>query len=139
MVLVHLSLALITVLGLVFVTLPHRLYRLVRRQGSERAAAHSTPRLPLQDDDSRALQTVESEEVSPTKPGIETYFQNGEWKNKVAGSSRAANKHATKAAAVKVGREMARKRRVDHTVKDRDGTVRERASYAGDEPPRASA
>lgn len=57
---------------------------------------------------------------------IETYFEDGRWKNKVQGSSRAANTHATKAAAAKVGREMARKRRVEHIVKKKDGTTGER-------------
>jgi hypothetical protein len=50
------------------------------------------------------------------KPGIEAYFENGEWKNRVRGSSRAANKHSTKADAEQAGREMARERRVEHAA-----------------------
>ena len=66
------------------------------------------------------------------KPGIETYFEKGEWKNKVQGSSRAANKHTTKTAAVKAGRDMAMKRRVEHIVKNKDGTIGQKTSYGND-------
>jgi hypothetical protein len=66
------------------------------------------------------------------EPGIETYFENGEWKNRVQGSSRAANKHDTKAAAEKAGRQMARKRRAEHIIKKKDGIIGERNSYGND-------
>ena len=65
---------------------------------------------------------------APPSGAIETYFEGGRWKNKVQGSSRAANTHTTKAAAAKVGREMARKRRVEHIIKKKDGTTGERTS-----------
>jgi hypothetical protein len=64
--------------------------------------------------------------------GIETYYEDGEWKNKVQGSSRAANTHATKDSARKKGREMARTRRVEHTIKKKDGTIGEKNSYGND-------
>jgi hypothetical protein len=66
------------------------------------------------------------------KPGIETYFANGEWKNRVQGSSRAANRHTTKAAAEKAGRQMARDRKVEHTIKNKDGTIGAKNSYGND-------
>jgi hypothetical protein len=64
------------------------------------------------------------------KPGI-TYVENGEWKNRVQDSSRAANKH-TKAAAEKACRKMARDRKVEHTIKTKDGTIGEKNSYGND-------
>jgi hypothetical protein len=66
------------------------------------------------------------------KAGIETYYEDGEWKNRVQGSSRAANKHSTKAAAEKKGRQMARDRKVEHTIKKQDGTIGEKYSYGND-------
>ena len=66
---------------------------------------------------------------------VETYFENGRWKNKVQGNSRASNVHETRAAAVSAGREMARKRMVDHIIKDEGGTVQEHVSYGGDPRP----
>jgi hypothetical protein len=66
------------------------------------------------------------------RSGIETYYEDGEWKNRVQGSSRAANRHSTKVAAQKAGREMARKRRVEHTIKRKDGTIGEKNSYGND-------
>jgi hypothetical protein len=63
------------------------------------------------------------------KGHIETYFEKGRWKNKVHGSSRAANTHETKSAAVKIGREMARRRRVEHIIRNKDGTIGRRTSY----------
>ena len=57
---------------------------------------------------------------------VETYFENGRWKNKVQGNSRASNVHESWAAAVKAGREMARKRRVEHIIKKKESTIAER-------------
>jgi hypothetical protein len=66
------------------------------------------------------------------KGDIETYSEDGVWKNKVQGSSRAANSHATKAEAEKKGRQMARARKVEHIIKKKDGTIGERNSYGND-------
>ncbi len=70
--------------------------------------------------------------MAKATPAIETYFENGEWKNRVQGSRRAANRHATKAEAEKAGREMAKKRRVEHIIKKKDGTIGARNSYGND-------
>lgn len=67
-----------------------------------------------------------------TKGDIETYYEDGQWKNKVQGSSRAANVHDTKAPAEAKGREMAQARKVEHHIKKQDGTVGERNSYGND-------
>lgn len=73
--------------------------------------------------------------TSRPKGDVETYFENGRWKNKVQGNSRASNVHETRAAAVSAGREMARKRKVDHILKSEAGTVQERSSYGNDPRP----
>ena len=63
---------------------------------------------------------------------VVTYFEDGRWKNKVQGNSRASNVHETRAAAVRAGRDMARTRRVEHIVKKKDGTIGERNCYESD-------
>ena len=66
------------------------------------------------------------------KGDIETYHEDGKWKNKVQGSPRAANSHDTKAEARKKGRQMAKKRKVEHVVKKKDGTIGNKKSYGSD-------
>ncbi|MFI5614085.1 DUF2188 domain-containing protein [Amycolatopsis sp. NPDC051903] len=66
------------------------------------------------------------------KGDIETYFQGGEWKNKVEGSSRAANVHGSKEAAASKGRDMARQRKVEHFIRTKDGRIGERNTYRHD-------
>ena len=68
------------------------------------------------------------------KGEVETYFENGRWKNKVQGNSRASNVHETKAAAVSAGREMARKRKVGHIINDDAGTFVQNATSDGNDP-----
>lgn len=60
---------------------------------------------------------------------IETYYEDGTWKNKVQGSSRAANTAPTKAEAQARGREMAKERGVEHVIKNQDGTIGARNTY----------
>jgi hypothetical protein len=66
------------------------------------------------------------------KGDIETYHQDGQWKNRVEGSSRASSVHPTKAAAVTAGRQMAMSRKVEHIIRKMDGTIGERNSYGND-------
>jgi hypothetical protein len=72
-----------------------------------------------------------------TRRNIETYFDKGRWKNKVQGSSRAAHVHATRADALQVGRDMARKRRVEHVIRNKDGSIGEQDTERAD--PRSEA
>ena len=67
-----------------------------------------------------------------SKRGIETYHEDGEWKNKVQGSSRASTIHGTKAAAEAKGRAMAKARGVEHVIKNQDGTIGAKNSYGND-------
>lgn len=69
---------------------------------------------------------------------IETYFQDGQWKNRPQGQGRASNTHETKSKAESVGREMARDRGVEHVIKKKDGTVGERNTYPRSRDPRRS-
>ena len=64
---------------------------------------------------------------------VETYSENGRWKNRVLGNKRASNTFDTKAEAQAKGREMAQKLHSEHIIKKRDGTIGERNSY-GDDP-----
>jgi hypothetical protein len=67
---------------------------------------------------------------------IETYHEDGQWKNKVEGSGRAANVHQTKAEAQAQGREMAIERGVEHLIRNLDGTIGERNTYPRSRDPR---
>lgn len=63
---------------------------------------------------------------------IETYYEQGHWKNKVEGSGQAAHVHSTKAQAETRGRQMAMNRKVEHVIKRQDGTIGEKNSYGSD-------
>lgn len=67
---------------------------------------------------------------------IITYYEDGEWKSKVAGSSRAAHVGGTKAEQQAVGRGMAIDRKVEHEIRKMDGTIGDKNSYGND--PRGS-
>lgn len=66
---------------------------------------------------------------------VETYSENGRWKNRVLGNKRASNTFDTKAEAQAKGREMAQKLHSEHIIKKRDGTIGERNSYGNDPYP----
>lgn len=75
------------------------------------------------------------------KGDIETYYETGQWKNRPQGNSRASSTHDTKAEAAAAGRQMARKRQVEHVVKNKDGRIGKgsgsKQSYGEDKfPPR---
>jgi hypothetical protein len=66
---------------------------------------------------------------------IETYHQNGKWHNRVVGGtggSGEATTHDTKAEAVRMGRDMARKASLEHVIKNMDGKIGRRNSYGND-------
>jgi hypothetical protein len=59
------------------------------------------------------------------------------WWNKVDGQR--VTRHRTKESAVEVGREIARRLKVEHTIHLSDGTIGEKNSYGNDPyPPRDS-
>lgn len=57
---------------------------------------------------------------------LETVFVDGFWKNQLEG------KYSTKADAQAVGRGIAKYLRVEHIIKNKDGTIAERNSYGHD-------
>jgi len=63
------------------------------------------------------------------KGDIDTYYDDGQWKNKVEGNSRASNVHDTKADAQAAGRGMAIDRSVEHVIKKMDGTIGDKNTY----------
>ncbi|MDT0116627.1 DUF2188 domain-containing protein [Microbacterium sp. PRF11] len=63
---------------------------------------------------------------------IRTYFEDGQWKSKVDGSSRAAHVGGNKAEQTAVGRDMARERGVEHRITRQDGAVTQQNSYGND-------
>ncbi|MET9633496.1 DUF2188 domain-containing protein [Lentzea sp. NPDC006480] len=67
---------------------------------------------------------------------VETYYENGTWKNKVEGNSQASSTHDTKADAVAKGREMAIERGVEHVIRNMDGTIGEKNTYPRSSDPR---
>lgn len=70
-----------------------------------------------------------------SKGNIETYYENGQWKNRAQGNSRASNVHDTKVDAQAAGRNTAKDRAVEHIIKKMDGTIGEKNSYGKDSYP----
>lgn len=73
--------------------------------------------------------------IEMAKGDISTYYENKAWKSKVEGSSRAAHAGGTKAEQQAVGRQMAKDRGVEHTIRKTDGTIGEKNSYGNDPNP----
>ncbi len=71
----------------------------------------------------------------PRKGTVETYYEDGQWKNKVGGNTRASNTAATKAEAQAKGRDMAKDRAAEHVIKNMDGTIGQKNSYGNDPNP----
>ncbi|MHA7271196.1 DUF2188 domain-containing protein [Arthrobacter sp. HLT1-20] len=70
-----------------------------------------------------------------TNKNVETYHEDGQWKNRVQGNSRASNTAETKKDAQAEGRRMAQDRKVEHVVKNLDGKISARNSYGNDPHP----
>ncbi|MCG8922983.1 DUF2188 domain-containing protein [Lentzea sp. DG1S-22] len=70
------------------------------------------------------------------KGDVETYQENGTWKNKVEGNTQASSTHDTKAEATARGREMAVERGVEHIIRKQDGTIGERNTYPRERDPK---
>ncbi|MBZ2195388.1 DUF2188 domain-containing protein [Occultella gossypii] len=63
---------------------------------------------------------------------VETFHDDGQWKNRREGTERAFSTHKDRNEAVAIGREEARTRGIDHIIRDLDGTIGERSSYGPD-------
>ena len=60
---------------------------------------------------------------------IETFHEAGVWKDREQGSDPILSSHDTKQRAVEASRSLAQSRRVEHIIKNMDGTIGERNSY----------
>ena len=67
--------------------------------------------------------------MAMAKGDVDTYYEDGQWKNRVEGNSRASNVHERKADARAAGRDMAIDRGVEHVIKKMDGTIGEKNTY----------
>ena len=67
---------------------------------------------------------------------VETYYEDGTWKNKTEGNVQATSTHDTKDEAVAAGRKTAQDRGVEHIIKKTDGTIGERSTYPRSSDPR---
>ena len=63
---------------------------------------------------------------------IETFHEESQRHNRVEGEGGILNTHTDKTTAVEAGRGEARRREVEHIVKNTDGTIREKNSYGND-------
>ncbi|WP_372671808.1 DUF2188 domain-containing protein [Amycolatopsis kentuckyensis] len=54
---------------------------------------------------------------------VHTYYEDGQWKNRVEGGVRASNTSPRRADAVVAGRQAAKKRRVSHVLHGADGEI----------------
>jgi hypothetical protein len=63
---------------------------------------------------------------------VETYHADGKWKNRSEALDDLPGEHDTKAEAVRVGRDEARERKVEHIIRNLDGTIGERNTYGHD-------
>ncbi len=72
------------------------------------------------------------------KGDIHTVHRDGRWLNEVEGGQRASNSADTKAAAQATGRDMARKRGVEHLIHNMNGQIGERNTYPRSRDPRSS-
>jgi Uncharacterized protein conserved in bacteria (DUF2188) len=80
------------------------------------------------------LQSEQRIERGRTMPegDIETYHADGKWRNRVEAHGELPGEHDRKEDAVKEGRERARDARVEHIIRNLDGTIGERNTYGHD-------
>lgn len=67
-----------------------------------------------------------------SKSGIETYHENGEWKSRTQGASRAFDVGGTKAEQQAKGRARAKRDGLEHFIKNQDGRISQKNSYGSD-------
>ncbi|QVG65587.1 DUF2188 domain-containing protein [Curtobacterium flaccumfaciens pv. flaccumfaciens] len=63
---------------------------------------------------------------------VETYYEDGSWKNKRVGNERASGVFDRKVDAQAAGREQALRLQAEHTVKKMNGQIGEKNSYGND-------
>ena len=80
------------------------------------------------------VQGTEPQRESAVAQGdIETYYEDGQWKNKREGTDRAFGAgYGTKDEAVAAGRAAAQADKVEHVIKNQDGQIGSKNSYGND-------
>ncbi|WP_336644615.1 DUF2188 domain-containing protein [Microbacterium sp. USHLN186] len=63
---------------------------------------------------------------------VDTFHQNGIWRNKIEGRSTIEGSYDTKSEAVAAGRELARSLKAEHIIRNENGQIAERNSYGND-------
>ena len=63
---------------------------------------------------------------------VDTFHQDGSWRNKIEGHSTIEGMFDTKSEAVAAGRELARSLKVEHIIRNENGQIAERNSYGND-------
>lgn len=63
---------------------------------------------------------------------IETYHADGRWRNRVEALADLPGAYDTKDEAVRAGRDEARERKVEHVIRNLDGTIADRSTYGHD-------
>lgn len=126
------SLAICAVIGWAFIRVIGAIASRLRRQSTLPVRRASDPTIVFRGATAQEMAERDRITGATSRGDIETYFEGGRWKNKVQGKSRASNVHESKGSAVRAGREMARKRRVEHIIKKKDGTIGERNGYDSD-------
>jgi hypothetical protein len=62
---------------------------------------------------------------------VETYYADNMWSNKIEGHEKVGN-YQTKDRAIEAGRDLARDLKVEHIVRNQDGTIADRSTYGRD-------
>jgi hypothetical protein len=65
---------------------------------------------------------------------VETFYDDGAWRNRVEGSGTTAIAFPTQAAAVEVGRQEAKQTGAHHRIRDEAGRIVEEMSYTSEIP-----
>ncbi|MCB1298395.1 MAG: DUF2188 domain-containing protein [Microthrixaceae bacterium] len=63
---------------------------------------------------------------------VETFHQDGQWRNRIEGDQILEGSFETKAEAVDAGRELARSRQVEHIIRKENGQISDRSTYGED-------
>jgi hypothetical protein len=63
------------------------------------------------------------------KGNVETYFEDDVWKNRIEGNLIEHSVYERKVTAILVGSDLARSRKVEHIIRNEDGTISERNNY----------
>jgi hypothetical protein len=99
-----------------------------------RSPAHVAAQATSGHADGRRMAAPEEGWIMP-EGDVETYYANGKWRNRVESGDELPGEYDVKATAVAAGHDEAVRRKVEHIVRNLDGTVGERNSHRHDARP----